>query len=106
MVEILFSSKLFSQKWKFSHKFSISSVFFIAKIFHQGLLKIKGEINKESIIDGIESLKGADIGLGQAIYFDKKEHQAMHKLWLVSLKKGQFKSFDWSMMLHDDEVND
>ena len=72
--------------------------FIVAKIFHQGLLKIEGGITKESIIDGLESLTGIDIGLGLDIYYDKSEHQAIHKLWLTRLDLGEFKDFNWQMM--------
>ncbi|NOQ93693.1 MAG: ABC transporter substrate-binding protein [Methylophaga sp.] len=72
--------------------------FIIAKIFHQGLLQIKGDITKESIIDGVESLNGIDIGLGLDIYFNKLEHQAIHKLWLTKLNSGFFEDFSWQMM--------
>lgn len=72
--------------------------FIIAKIFHQGLLQVKGDITKESIIDGIESLNGIDIGLGLDIYFNKSEHQAIHKLWLTKLNSGLFEDFNWKMM--------
>lgn len=75
--------------------------FIIAKIFHQGLLSIKGEINKESIIDGIESLKGLDIGLNVDINYDKNEHQAMHKIWVVRFNNGDIQSFKWKMLLQE-----
>lgn len=72
--------------------------FIIAKIFHQGLVNIEGEITKESIIDGIESLHGIEIGLGLDIYYDKSEHQAIHQLWLTHLNFGQLRLFNWKMM--------
>jgi len=75
--------------------------FILAKIFHQGLLQVEGMINKESIINGLESLNGIDIGLGLDIYYDQHEHQAIHNLWLTSLKKGRFKHFNWQQMLKD-----
>jgi ABC-type branched-subunit amino acid transport system substrate-binding protein len=88
---------------KFNSSLSANEVslegFIIAKIFHQGLLNISGEINKESIIDGIEAIKEKDLGLGFDIYLDGNEHQAIHKLWLKHLENGKFKSFDWKNML-------
>ena len=72
--------------------------FIIAKIFHQGLLQIEGEITKESIIDGLESLDGIDIGLGLDIYYDESEHQAIHQPWVTRLHLGAIKDFNWQMM--------
>lgn len=73
--------------------------YIIAKIFYLGLLNIEGEINKESIVDGIELLRDLDIGLGLDIYYDKSEHQAIHKIWLTSLQKGAFVPSKWEMLL-------
>lgn len=88
---------------KFDSSLSANEVslegFIIAKIFHQGLLNISGEINKESIIDGIEAIKKKDLGLGFDIYLDGNEHQAIHKFWLKYLENGKFKPFDWKDML-------
>ncbi len=72
--------------------------FIIAKIFYQGLLNIEGEINRESIIDGLEAINGQDIGLGLKIYYDVSDHQAIHNIWLTCLCDGEFSSFDWQML--------
>lgn len=72
--------------------------FIVARIFHQGLLNIKGNITRESIIDGLESLHNIDIGLGVDIYFDKDEHQAIHNSWMAHIKAGKIAEFTWSML--------
>ncbi|NQY26843.1 MAG: ABC transporter substrate-binding protein [Piscirickettsiaceae bacterium] len=72
--------------------------FIVAKIFHRGLLNITGKIDSESIIDGLESIKGIDIGLGWDIFYDETEHQAIHNLWTSYLVLGEFKSLDWKML--------
>lgn len=72
--------------------------FIAAKIFHQGLLKVSGEINSESIIDGLESLRGIDIGLGLDIFYDQTEHQAMHYSWPIYLSGGDVHSLNWNML--------
>ena len=69
--------------------------FIAAKIFHQGLLKVSGQINSEGIIDGLELLNGIDIGLGLDIFYDKDEHQAIHKSWPIYLSRGKEHSFNW-----------
>ena len=80
--------------------------FIIAKIFYRGLMKVPGEITKESIINGIESLDGIDIGIGLDIYYDEIEHQAVHKVWLTHLKSGVFKYFEWDMLLVGDRLKE
>ncbi|PCJ30727.1 MAG: ligand-binding receptor [Gammaproteobacteria bacterium] len=72
--------------------------YIVAKIFHLGLLSIKGDINKESIIDGLESLRNIDIGVDFLIYYDEQEHQAIHKLWLTCLSDANVSAFHWPMM--------
>jgi len=72
--------------------------FIIAKIFHQALLKIKGDITNENIIDAIESLGSLDIGLGLDIYFDKSDHQAIHTVWMTCIDSGRLKAFTWDML--------
>lgn len=72
--------------------------FIIAKIFYQGLLNIEGDINRESIINGLEAINDQDIGLGLQIYYDKLDHQAIHKIWLTCLCDGSFNSFEWQMI--------
>ncbi len=72
--------------------------FTIAKIFHQGLLNIKGDITKESIIDGLELLHGIDIGLGVDIFVDEEEHQAINHIWMTHFKAGKITPFTWPML--------
>jgi ABC-type branched-subunit amino acid transport system substrate-binding protein len=66
-----------------------------AKIFHQGLINIDGDITKESIIDGLEMLSDIGIGLGVDIELNQSDHQAIDKLWLTYLKDGHFNIFSW-----------
>lgn len=77
--------------------------FIIAKIFHKGLENIEGDINKESIIDGLESLKNKDIGLNVSINFSEEAHQAMHQIWLTRIQQGEVKPFSWKMMYEENK---
>jgi ABC-type branched-subunit amino acid transport system substrate-binding protein len=72
--------------------------FIVAKIFHYGLMNIEKNITKENIIDGIESIRGVDIGLGELIYYDQYEHQAINKIWLTCMCHEQLKQFDWRQL--------
>ncbi|PHS25451.1 MAG: ligand-binding receptor [Methylophaga sp.] len=70
--------------------------FIVAKLFHYGLLNVEQQITKESIIDGIEAIRGIDIGLGQGIYLDEQDHQVINKVWLTCLCQGELRQFDWN----------
>ncbi len=72
--------------------------YIIAKIFYQGLISISGEITKESIIDGLEQLNKTDIGLGIPISYSKLNHQAIDKLWMITINKGKLEPFGWSRL--------
>jgi len=70
--------------------------FLAAKIFVEGLKVTVLPVNKESLIDGIESLKNLDIGIGNDINFGKTDHQASHKVWPTIIKNGKYVPLDWS----------
>lgn len=72
--------------------------YIVAKIFHQGLMGIAGEITKESIIDGLEQLNKNDIGLGIPINYSKQDHQAIDKLWMIAIDQGRLEPFSWSKL--------
>jgi len=80
--------------------------FIVAKVFHQGLLNIEGEITKESIIKGLEGINDLDIGLGLNINYNKLEHQAIHQLWVTTLANGKVMPFSWEMMLDEGVSNE
>ncbi|MFT5116894.1 MAG: branched-chain amino acid transport system substrate-binding protein [Kiritimatiellia bacterium] len=69
--------------------------YIVAKVFVEGL-KGAGNINRESIIDGLESLKNLDIGMGFSLSYSKKNHQASHKIWPTRIKSGEYVAFEWS----------
>ena len=70
--------------------------FLAAKIFVNGLKAAGSDITKESIIDGIESLKDLDIGIGININLSKTEHQGCHQVWPTIIKDGKYMSLNWS----------
>ncbi len=69
--------------------------FIVAKIFHYGLMNVDMNITKESIIEGIEAINSVDIGLGELIYYDQNDHQAISKVWFTCMCDGQLKQFSW-----------
>ncbi len=64
--------------------------YIIAKIFVEGLKKIKGDITRESIVNSIYEIKALDIGLGIDINFGKNINQAVHKVWPMRIIDGVF----------------
>ena len=49
----------------------------------------------ESFVDGLEAMKGVDLGIGATMGFGMGEHQASHKVWgTVIDEKGNFQPLD------------
>jgi len=69
--------------------------YIVAKIFHQALLNTKGSITKETIIDSLDSITSADIGIGVDISLNSNDHQAIDNIWLSRLKDSLFVGFSW-----------
>jgi ABC-type branched-subunit amino acid transport system substrate-binding protein len=65
-----------------------------ARIFVEGI-KAAGNPTRESIVDGLEGLKGVDVGIGMPVSYSRTEHQASHKVWPTVIKKGKFVSLNW-----------
>ncbi|GGN28338.1 MULTISPECIES: ABC transporter substrate-binding protein [Marinomonas] len=59
-----------------------------ARIFTKALPKTV-QMNRETIIDALESLGQFDIGLGVPLTLSLEEHQASHSIWLTHLKDGK-----------------
>lgn len=70
--------------------------YLVAKLFAEGLKNAGSNPNRESIVDGLESLNAPNIDIGSKVSFSKTEHQASHKLWPTMIKQGQFIAFNWS----------
>jgi branched-chain amino acid transport system substrate-binding protein len=69
--------------------------FLAAKVFVEGLKSTTSAIDKESIIDGIESLRNLDIGIDNTIRFSKTDHQGSHKVWPTIIRNGKYVTLDW-----------
>ena len=69
--------------------------FLVAKLFVEGLKHTVEIPTRESIIDGLESLRNLDIGMEQPISFSPTEHQASHKVWLTRIEGGKLKPTTW-----------
>ncbi len=54
------------------------------------------KLTREGLIDVMENMHDADIGIGIPISYDKNNHQALHTIWPTILRNGKFTSFDWT----------
>lgn len=64
-------------------------------IFTRALESIHGELNRETIVDALESLGDFNIGMGELLHLGPDDHQASHGVWPTILKDGDFVPFDW-----------
>jgi branched-chain amino acid transport system substrate-binding protein len=67
-----------------------------ARILTLALEKIAGAPTREAVIDALEGLGQFDIGLGEPLCLNRREHQACHRVWPTLLKGGRFVPFEWS----------
>jgi len=69
-----------------------------AKLLVVGLKKAaaNNQLTREGIVDTFETLHDVDLGIGTKISFDKNNHQALHQVWLTTIKDGGFVPTTWS----------
>ncbi|MBW2465677.1 MAG: ABC transporter substrate-binding protein [Deltaproteobacteria bacterium] len=68
------------------------------RILLLALKNIKGEITRESIMNGLESLGEFDIGLDSPLKISSTEHQASHQVWPTIIRNGEVLPFDWHQL--------
>jgi branched-chain amino acid transport system substrate-binding protein len=59
--------------------------FLAANVLIEGLKRIGPQVDTERLVDGLESLRDFDLGIGTPIKFGRAEHQALHKVWGTQL---------------------
>lgn len=69
-----------------------------AKLFVRALqiASKDGSLSTEKVIAVLENMHNVDMGIDIRINFDKTHHQALHKVWPVLLKNGEFIPLKWS----------
>jgi branched-chain amino acid transport system substrate-binding protein len=61
----------------------------------EGLKRAGPQPDTEKLVDGLESLRNFDMGLGTLISFSQSEHQGSHKVWGTQLDDhGHYQPFD------------
>lgn len=72
--------------------------YIVARIFIEGLKRAGPDVDKETIIDAILSIKNLDIGLGTPIRYTNDNYQGSQKVWLTVIREGRFESLDFSTL--------
>jgi branched-chain amino acid transport system substrate-binding protein len=61
----------------------------------EGLKRAGSQPDTEKLVDGLETLRNFDMGLGTLISFSQSEHQGSHKIWGTQLDDhGHYQPFD------------
>ncbi len=66
-----------------------------AQLLIEGTRRVGRDFTLESFVDGLEAMRGVDLGIGATLGFGMGEHQASHKVWgTVIDEKGNFQPLD------------
>jgi hypothetical protein len=57
----------------------------VAALLTEGLRRAGRDLNTETLVDALESIRDLDLGLGAPLRFSPSAHQASHKVWAVRL---------------------
>ena len=69
--------------------------FLTANVLIEGLRRAGPQLDTETLVDTLESMRDFDLGLGPRISFGPGEHQAVHKVWGTQLDpSGQYHAID------------
>jgi branched-chain amino acid transport system substrate-binding protein len=61
------------------------------RLFIEGLQRAGKQLTADALVDGLEQIKGLDLGIGVPLSFGPSEHQASHRVWgTVMDGKGTF----------------
>jgi len=69
--------------------FAVFEGYIVAKIITLGLKRAGSHPTRESLIDGLEMITEANIGIGFPITFSKKRHQVSDKVWITVIELDQ-----------------
>lgn len=69
-----------------------------AKILSIAIMNIKGDINRESIIDSLHKLNTFDVGLNYNLFLSEQHHQASNKIWPTIIRNGIISDFNWNSL--------
>ncbi len=59
--------------------------YLMANLLIEGLRRAGTDLNTDTLVTALESIREYDIGIGTLLSFGPSEHQASHKVWLTAL---------------------
>jgi branched-chain amino acid transport system substrate-binding protein len=65
----------------------------------------ENKLNRESLVEALESLHNVDLGIGIPVSFDKTDHNALKNTWTVTLKEGELVPVNWEEIKKIVETN-
>lgn len=68
------------------------------QILLKAIKSINGPINRESIVNALESLGSFDIGLGEPMKLSTTVHQACHRIWPTAILHDRIVPLDWKSL--------
>jgi len=70
--------------------------YIVARIFVEGLRRAGPEVDRESIIDALLSIRNLDIGLGTPINYTRESYQGSQTVWPTVIRNDRFEPFDFA----------
>ncbi len=75
--------------------------YFALQTLLAGMAMAPAELNRETLVDGLERLEDFDLGLGISLKLSPEQHQASHNVWPTRLQDGQVVSISWQQIVSD-----
>lgn len=70
----------------------------VARIFVEGLRRAGPDLDRESIIDALLTIRDLDIGIGIPIGFGPDSYQASQTVWPTAIRYDRFEPFDFASL--------
>jgi branched-chain amino acid transport system substrate-binding protein len=69
--------------------------YIVANVLIEALRRTGPQLDTEKLVEGLESLRDLDLGLGTLLTFGRTEHQASHKVWGTELDEaGRYQAIE------------
>lgn len=69
--------------------------YIVGHLLIEALGEVEGAINREAIVDALESMGEFDLGLGVELFLSAEKHQACHQVWPTVIRDGKVIPFSW-----------
>lgn len=61
-----------------------------ARVLVEGLKRAGRDLNRESFISAIESIRDYDLGIANALFFSPTDHQGLERVYFTRIEGGTF----------------